>query len=94
MPLKFEWDARKALANRAKHGVTFEEAGTAFSDFLSITVPDPLHPAVEERYVTIGKSERQRLLVVVHADRGDGVRLISARVATARERKAYEEAHG
>jgi uncharacterized protein len=94
MSLRFEWDERKALANRSKHGISFEEAGTVFSDFLSITVPDPLHPAAEERYVTIGRSERQRLLVVVHADRGDSVRLISARIATARERNAYEEAHG
>ena len=94
MSFRFEWDERKALANRSKHGITFEEAGTVFSDFLSITVPDPLHPAAEERYVTIGRSERQRLLVVVHTDHGDTVRLISARGATARERKTYEEAHG
>jgi len=91
--LKFEWDNRKAISNERKHGVTFEEASTVLSDVLSITIPDPLHPEMEERFVTIGYSDKQRLLVVVHTDRGPAIRLISARAATAHERKRYEQ-HG
>ena len=87
--MKFEWDNKKAISNGQKHGVTFEEASTVLSDFLSITIPDPLHPDLEERFVTIGLSDKQRLLVVVHTDRGSTIRLISARVATAHERKRY-----
>ena len=77
--LKFEWDDNKALSNVRKHGVSFEEASTVLADFLSVTIPDPLHPENEERLVTIGQSERQRLLVVAHIERGDVIRLISAR---------------
>ncbi len=92
--MKFEWDNNKAASNTRKHGVTFEEAGTALADFRSITIPDPLHPEDEERLVTIGRSERQQLLVVVHTERGDVIRLISARKATTHERKRYEQSHG
>jgi uncharacterized DUF497 family protein len=88
--LKFEWDNKKAISNIQKHGVTFEEASTVLSDILSITIPDPLHPDLEERFVTIGISDKQRLLVVVHTDRGSTLRIISARVATTYERKRYE----
>ena len=91
--MKFEWDNKKAISNIQKHGVTFEEASTVLSDFLSITIPDPLHPDLEERFVTIGLSDKQRLLVVVHTDRDSTIRLISARVATTHERKRYET-HG
>ncbi|MGH8593914.1 MAG: BrnT family toxin [Gammaproteobacteria bacterium] len=94
MSLRFEWDARKAASNRRKHDVTFEEASTVLSDVLSITIPDPLHPGNEERLVTIGRSEKHRVLVVVHTERGDVIRLISARAASAREKKRYEEGHG
>jgi len=92
MGVVFEWDSRKAGSNRAKHGVTFEEATTVFGDALSLTIIDPRHmrPA-EERFVTIGHSRFGRLLVVVHRDDGDSVRIISARKATRRERKDYEE---
>ena len=91
MALLFEWDPKKARSNLAKHGVSFDEAGTAFGDALSITVMDPLHSEAEERFVLVGCSYRNRLLVVVHAESGDRIRIISARVATKRERLDYEE---
>ena len=91
--MKFEWDSYKAASNKSKHGITFEEASTVLADFLSITIPDPLHPGNEERSVTIGQSEKQRLLVVVHTERGNVIRLISARQAAAHERKRYEQSH-
>ena len=83
--LKIEWDTKKANLNKKKHGITFEEAGTILSDSLSITIPDPLHPGDEERFVTIGQSDRQRTLIVVHTERSDVIRLISARLANANE---------
>jgi uncharacterized DUF497 family protein len=89
--LKFEWDNKKAASNQRKHGVTFEEASTVLSDFLSITVPDPLHLQHEERFATIGVSDNQRLLVVIHTDTGIAIRIISARLATLNERKRYEK---
>ncbi|HOC20352.1 MAG TPA: BrnT family toxin [Anaerolineae bacterium] len=92
MKVTVEWDPTKARINQHKHGVTFEEAATVFSDPLSSTIPDPLHSAGEERFIIIGQSHQQRLLVVVHTDRGDNIRIISARVANAHERKTYEEA--
>ncbi len=92
MALIFEWDVAKATANVLKHGVRFEEAATAFSDPLSITIPDPAHSADEERYILIGRSTVSRVLVVVHLERGVSIRLISARLATRRERRAYEAA--
>lgn len=88
--MRFEWDRHKAAANLRKHGLTFEEATSVFGDPLSLTIADPKHPA-EERWVTVGQSHHQRTIVVVHADLPDGVRVISARLATKRERKAYEE---
>lgn len=92
MGLVFEWDGEKAQKNSRKHGVTFEEATTIFGDPLSLTIDDPLHSKGEHRFVTIGQSVRQRTLVVVHADRGAHIRVISARVATRKEREQYEEA--
>jgi len=92
--VKFVWDAAKARANRRKHEVSFEEASTVFGDTLSLTIDDPLHPVTEQRFITIGHSAKQRLLVVVHTDRGLAIRLISARRATAHERKRFELAHG
>jgi uncharacterized DUF497 family protein len=71
MPLTFEWDARKALSNLAKHGVSFEEASTIFSDPLSLTIPDPEHSRAEARFVTVGGAVDGKLLVVVHTDRGE-----------------------
>ena len=89
--MHFEWDPEKARANLAKHDVSFEEAMRAFLDPLSVTILDPDHTEGEDRFVLIGQSPTGRLLVVVHADRGDAVRLISARRATRRERRTYEQ---
>lgn len=89
--ITFEWDASKARANAERHGVTFEEAITAFADPLSSTIPDPDHSQDEERFLLLGLSSRRRLLVVVHTDRGDTIRVISARLASKRERRTYEE---
>ncbi len=93
MGLEFQWDNRKATENLRRHNVTFEEARTVFSDFLSLTIPDPLHSEKEERLIIIGYSEKQRLLVVVHTERGDVIRIISARKATSYERKTYESSN-
>ena len=93
MPLSFEWDESKAKSNLAKHGVSFEEACTVFGDPLSLTIPDPAHSRVEERSIVLGQSHRRKLLVVVHTERGDNVRIISARRASRRERKSYEESN-
>jgi uncharacterized DUF497 family protein len=86
----FEWDRRKAPGNLRKHRVSFEEASFVFADPLSITVPDPDN-AEEGRFVTMGESALGRLLVVVHTERGQTIRVISARIATKRERITYEE---
>lgn len=91
MKVNVEWDPVKARINLRKHGVTFEEASTVFTDPLSSTIFDPLHSATEDRFIIIGQSTRRRLLVVVHTDRGNTIRIISARVANAHERKTYEE---
>jgi hypothetical protein len=88
----FDWDPLKAARNRLKHRVGFGEAATAFEDPRSITIPDVEHSNGEERCILIGLSAAQRLLVVVHVDRGETVRLISARRATWRERLIYEQA--
>lgn len=92
MSLTFEWDGAKAEQNKHKHQVSFEEAATIFGDPLSLTIDDPLHSQKEERFVTIGESAQHRLLVVVHTERGGRVRIISAREATSRERRDYEQA--
>lgn len=89
--MEFEWDEKKAKANLRKHGVNFEEASTAFRDPLSATARDPDHSVGEDRFVTFGVSSRGRLLVVSHTERGDKVRIISARLAKKGERKIYEE---
>ncbi|MEN8262298.1 MAG: BrnT family toxin [Nitrospirota bacterium] len=91
MALIFEWDKRKAKSNLSKHKVSFEEASTVFGDPLTLTIEDPLHsPRDEERFVTIGSSYHGKILVVVHCDRRDKIRIISARPAIRKERKAYE----
>ena len=87
-----EWDPRKAATNLRKHGVDFHEAAGVLDDPLSTTFPDPDHSLEETRFLTIGASPSGRILVVAHTDRGDAVRLISARRATPRERKFYEQA--
>ena len=89
--LKFEWDEEKATSNVAKHGVSFEEAASVFGDPLALTFPDPDHSVGEERMLTFGISHINRLLVVVHTERGRSIRVISARKATKRERGIYEQ---
>jgi uncharacterized protein len=89
--VNFEWDPGKAAQNRRKHGISFHEAATVFGDALAITYYDPDHSVSERRFITIGLSDLRRLLLVAHADRDQSIRIISARKATARERKHYEE---
>ena len=91
MGLTFEWDAEKDERNQEKHGVPFSEATTVFADPLTVTIGDPDLSVGEERFITVGVSYRQRLLVVAHRDQGDRIRIISARVATRQERESYEE---
>jgi len=88
--MQFEWDPEKAKRNYRKHGVSFEEAVTVFYDPLSATFDDPDHSAGEQRLITIGFSSRDRLIVISHAERGKTSRIISARRATAHERKKHE----
>jgi uncharacterized DUF497 family protein len=90
MNSEFEWDPVKAASNQKKHRVSFVEAATVFFDPLSITVADPRHSIDEKRFVITGLSYQRRALVVVHLDRGDRIRIISARPATPAERKNYE----
>jgi hypothetical protein len=87
----FEWDPRKAETNLRKHGVSFDEATTVFGDPHALLNPDPDHSAHELRYLLLRQSTRHRLLVVAYAERPPRTRLISARRATRRERKQYEE---
>ena len=88
--MQFDWDRGKAERNRKKHRVSFDEAVTVFYDPLAATFDDPDHSVGERRLVTVGRSSRGRLLVVAHIDRGESVRIISARLTTARERKRHE----
>ena len=90
--LTFEWDANKARTNLVKHAVSFQEATTVFGDPVSVTIPDPAHSQTENRFIILGRSHRGQLLVVVHTERGDNIRVISARPASRRERKDYEKA--
>lgn len=91
MSLTFKWDGRKAKQNIRKHGVSFEEASTVFMDPLSLTIADPLHSDYEERFIVIGESTQGRLLVVVHTENGDNMRIISSRIAKPSERRTYEK---
>lgn len=88
--MKFEWNPDKATLNLEKHGISFQEAATVFNDPLSVTSPDPDHSIGENRYVIIGISRFGELLVVAHTDRGEKIRIISAREATRQERSFYE----
>ncbi len=89
--LLFEWDSNKAKKNVKIHNVSFDEASTSFKDTLSLTIYDPLHSDEEDRFVLIGNSYKNRLLVVAHTERDDKIRIISARKSTNNERKQYEE---
>jgi len=89
--VQFEWDTGKAASNLRKHGVSFHEATTVFGDFHGATVADPDHSMDEFRFITVGLSNRARLLMVAHTAHGTRLRIISARRLTAGERRAYEE---
>lgn len=87
--MQFSWDPKKAASNRKKHGVSFEEAATVFTDALALQVEDALYP---ERSILIGLSEKQRLLLTVFVEESENeIRIISARRATSHERRRYEE---
>lgn len=89
--MKFTWDPNKAEENLKAHGVDFREAATVFVDPLSTTFPDIDHSVGERRFLIIGLSALRRVLVVSHTETGDTIRIISARSATRRERRFYEE---
>jgi len=88
--MEFEWDRKKAERNYARHKVSFDEAVTVFYDRLSATFDDPDHSIGEQRFITVGFSSRERLLVVSHTDKGNTIRIVNARPATTRERKRHE----
>ncbi|HSB16892.1 MAG TPA: BrnT family toxin [Bryobacteraceae bacterium] len=90
----YEWDPTKAKVNLRDHGVSFEEAVTVFLDPLAVTYPDPDHSDEEDREITIGHSVKQRALFISHCQRGDRIRIISARKATRKEREQHEEGIG
>ena len=90
----YEYDPEKAAANLHKHKVSFAEAASVFLDPLALTFSDPDHSDVEDREITIGKSSKQRVLYVSHCERGDRIRIISARRATRKERLRYEQRIG
>lgn len=87
----FEWDDVKNAANLRKHGIGFAEARTVFDDPFVAVIPDPDHSGEEDRFIALGQSSRRLLLVVIHVERGRKIRIVSARRATRRERKDYEE---
>jgi len=88
--LIFEWDVNKAKSNLQKHGVSFEEAATVFADSSALTIDDPEHSTTEKRYITLGLSNVNRPLVIAHTERGENIRLISARPASKKERIQYQ----
>lgn len=90
--IRFEWDSAKAARNARKHGVSFARAATAFGDPFSLVIDDERHSQSEPRYVLLGMTEDGELVVVVHTERGENLRIISARRATRSERSVYEEA--
>ncbi len=89
--VQYDWDAEKAARNFSKHGISFEEAATVFEDALFVIFADPRHSVEEKRFIIIGETKRQKLLMVAYTERGDRIRIISARKATPRERKSYGE---
>jgi uncharacterized protein len=89
--MTFEWDDNKAARNQSSHGVAFAEAATVFDDPYFVVFNDDTHSFGEQRYLIIGESNQKRVLLVVYTERGDAIRLISARPATTREEKVYEE---
>ena len=88
--MRFEWDPEKEIRNLRKHGVSFVEASTVFGDALAATISDAKHSEFEVRFITMGMSSGNRLLVVSHTDEEESLRIISARTATTQERRRYE----
>ncbi|MFH1076997.1 MAG: BrnT family toxin [Pseudomonadota bacterium] len=89
--MEFEWDQNKAAFNLSSHGVSFDEAKTVFNDPLYVDFFDPDHSYNEHRYIIIGQSVNNRLLLVAYTERENTIRLINSREATRKERKDYEE---
>lgn len=89
--LIFEWDQEKAKQNIKKHDISFDEASSVFGDVLSLTIYDPVHSEKEDRFILIGNSFKNQIIVIAHTERGDKIRIISARKATKRERMQYEK---
>jgi uncharacterized protein len=88
----FEWDQRKAAANQHKHGVSFDEAASTFTDAFALVRYDPDHSMTEDRLILTGLSSKGRLLTVIHTDRPGRTRIISARLASKTETAAYAKA--
>ena len=88
--MHFEWDRTKAERNLKRHRISLDEAVTVFYDPLAATFDDPDHSVGEHRLITVGRSSRGRLLVVIHVERGENIRIISTRLTAARERKRHE----
>ncbi len=91
MSLTFEWDEKKAEINIEKHGVSFVEVKSVFNDPIALTIFDPDHSIDEDRFIDIGLSLKGRILVVSYTERGEHIRFISSRPATAKERRVYEK---
>ena len=91
MSLQFEWDPHKEAKNKRKHKIVFKEASSVFADFLSATMPDPDHSMDEDRFIIVGYSDKKRPLMVSYTERGNQIRIISARKLTPVERIQYEE---
>lgn len=89
--MEFEWDKQKAKSNLSKHGISFEEAQTVFDDPLYVDFYDPDHSEDEDRYIIVGESSNSRVLLVSYTERGDKIRIISARQVTKQELLAYQE---
>ncbi len=89
--MTFEWDDDKARVNLEKHGVSFEEAATVFRDPLFLVFSDPDHSIEEARFLIVGESSERRVLIVSYTDRESAIRLVSAREATKKEQRTYEE---
>ena len=87
----FEWDSKKAEANKAKHRISFEEAATVFNDEYSLTIYDYAHSKIEDRFIDMGLSKNGNILVVVYTERDDNIRIVSARKANEEERAFYEK---
>lgn len=88
--MKFEWDKEKAESNLKKHGISFDEAVSAFDDLFNVDLFDPKHSEDENRFILVGHSENERILIVSYAERGDKIRIITARKVTSKERRDYE----